>query len=291
MTTKAFPRPRLSSRMFLAMLSMGFIAACQTGTGTADIEFPGGGTEQNGSPSVSFPIRHYHYPEANENVVLKDDLPDTVLIRLNGIPGRFGGNPTADHLFDTAMARGASFPVPWARLLLAPGTQPIPYIRERNSMDSVTPAGVNIMRIGTFADGGTDSDIFPDSVFEGYSFYDTKRKIGTLPMYFSGPATVHADYPLCDSTRIRMHLQIPSAGFYFLYQVRTGDAIAFALLPDLKDLVFSVRTSSDANFTYAMEAYDRQWGCLMAGAEAKSGAGKPGMPGPLSFRDWMALSR
>ncbi len=293
MTNKAFPRLRGPLRMILGMLSMAFIAACQTGDdeGSTGNEILSGGTEQDGSPSVSIPVRHYHYPEANQNVVLQDDLPDTVIIRLNGIPGRFGGRPTADDLFDTALAHGAAFTIPWARLLLAPGTQPIPYIREPISMDSVTPAGVNIMRVGTFAEGSPENDVFPDSVFEGYSFYDTERKIGAMAVYFSGPATVHADYPLCDSTRIRMHLAIPAAGFYILYQVRTGDTIALALLPDLKNLVFSVRTSSDANFTYAKEAYDRQWGCLMAGAEAKSGAGNPGLAGPLSFRDWMALGR
>lgn len=250
-----------------------------------------GRTALNGSPAVNLKVRHYHYPEANQNGVVVDDIPDPITIQLNGIPGQFGGTPTQDHLFDTTLTGGASFSIPWARLLQVPGTQPLPFIKEPAGVDSVTPASVKIMRVGTFADAVLDEGVYPDSIFERYGFYDVKLKIAAMAMYFSGPATIHADFPLCDSTRFLTHLDIPAAGFYFLYQSRSGGNLGFALLPTVENLVFDVITSSDANYTYFMEEYERTWGCLYDEEPLKGRAGKTAGAGPLSFREWLTFNR
>jgi hypothetical protein len=285
---KGYTRHRSSFRAVLGILSAALFSACQT---TDDSGTPNDASDQNGSPSVAFQVQHYHYPDADQNAVRLDDLPDPILIRLNGIPGRLGGSPTADHLFDTALAGGASFQVPWARLLQVPTTQPVPFIRVPKTVDSISPASVKIMRVGTFADGIPDDNVFPDSVFEAYGFYDTELEIGATAVYFSGPATIHADYRLCDSTRMVTHLDIPSAGFYFLYLARKADTYSYVLLPGLHNLVFSVRTLSSVNYDYVMGEYARQFGCLTDEGEPVAGAAKIGLAGPPSFREWLALSR
>jgi hypothetical protein len=277
----------------LVLSASALFTACEFGGGDGTAP---DGTNQKGSPAVTLQVRHYHYPEANENAVVANDIPDPITIQLNGIPGHFGGTPTEDHLFDTTLAGGASFSIPWARLLQAPGTQPLPYIKEPFGMDSVSPASVKIMRVGTFAEAVLNEGVYPDSLFEGYGFYDVALKIGATAMYFSGPATLHADSRLCDSTRFLTHVEIPAAGFYFLYLRRSGGNLGFALLPTVQNLVFGVRTSSSANYDYSMAEYERMWGCLngeeplKAGA-GTTGAGKTGAVGPLSFREWFALSR
>ena len=285
---KSLPRLRHPILVILGISASALFTACGSGDegGTGP-----GGTDQNGSPAVTLQVRHYHYPEANENTVVVDDIPDPITIRLNGIPGQFGGTPTEDRLFDTTLARGESFTIPWARLLQAPGTQPLPYIKEPVGLDSVTPASVKIMRVGTFAEAEPDQDIYPDSASEGYGFYDMTLKTGATAMYFSGPAMIHADYPLCDGTRLVTRLDIPAAGFYFMYLKRSGGNLGFALLPNVKNLIFGVRTSSNANYQYSMEEYSRIFACLYDDELFKAGAGKAGGAVPLSFREWQALSR
>lgn len=272
----------------MAFFASAFFTACEPGGegGTGP-----DGTNQTGSPAVTLQVRHYHYPEANLNAVVVDDIPDPITIQLNGIPGHFGGTPTEDHLFDTTLIGGAAFSIPWNKLLQAPGTQPLPYIKEQPGMDLVSPASVRIMRVGTFADDGSDQGVYPDSITEGYGFYDVKLKTGATAMYFSGPATIHSDYRLCDSTRLLTHLDIPAAGFYFLYLKRSGGNLGFALLPTVNDLVFGVRTSSDANLEYSIAEYSRMWGCFNDEEQFKSGAGRIGNAGPFSFQEWRALSR
>jgi hypothetical protein len=278
----------------LGILAWVLFSACETGDdgGNGPVE-----TGPNEMPEVTLKVRHSHYPEANRNSVVVDDIPDPITILLNGIPGRFGGRPTNDHLFDTALARGASFTIPWARLLQVPGTQPRPFIKEPGSMDSVSPASVKIMRVGTFAEAVVDQGVYPDSGFEAYGFFDVELEIGATAMYFSGPATIHSDFRLCDSTRFLTHLDIPAAGFYFLYLNRSGGNLGLEMLPTVNNLVFEVMTASDINSSYTMAEYTRLWGCFYDegqgpdGAGKTGGAGKSGGVGPLSYREWFALSR
>src|SRR6185369_7584224 len=97
--SKILPRRYGFVPTILALSALALFTGCETSDSGGST---GGRTEQNGSPTLSFRVRHYHYPEANDNAVVLDDLPGTVIVRLNGIPGRFGGRPNEDHLFDTA---------------------------------------------------------------------------------------------------------------------------------------------------------------------------------------------
>jgi hypothetical protein len=278
----------------LGLFAWVLFTACEPGGdgGTFPIE-----PEPKEMPEVTLQVRHSHYPDADRNAVVVDDIPDPITIQLNGIPGRFGGLPTKDHLFDTTLAGGASFTIPWARLLQVPSTQPLPFIKAPGGVDSVSPAGVRIMRVGTFAEAVPDQGVYPDSAFEAYGFFDVELEIGATAMYFSGPATIHSDFRLCDSTRFLTHLDIPAAGFYFLYLNRSGENLGLALLPTVKNLVFDVMTSSDINSNYTMTEYTRLWGCFYdegqwpGGAGKTGGSGKSDGVGPFSYREWLALSR
>ncbi|MEO7425039.1 MAG: hypothetical protein ABI036_07620 [Fibrobacteria bacterium] len=122
--SNSFPRLCNPILAMLGVFATAFLTSCEPNDSGGTVN---GETEQNGLPSVSFQVKHFNYPEANQNAKVIDDIPDPITIKLNGIPGRFGGTPTPDHLFDTTLIGGASFSIPWARLLQAPGTQPLSF--------------------------------------------------------------------------------------------------------------------------------------------------------------------
>ena len=264
--------PKRMSLSAVAGLAMMVLSGCDSGTETGD------GEEPQGSPSLSLRVRHAHHTATYYDAVITNDVPKPVHIELNGIPGRFEGTPTSDILFDTLLTDDSPFLVPWERLLQSTTTRPLPFLGGSMLVDSVTPDTTRIMRMGTFADGESGGAVFPDSLLEAYSLYDTSFQAGITAVYFSGPATIHVDRTLCDSTRVKFQLQIPGAGFWLLRTIQSGKEMRLTLLGDTKNLVFGVNTLSEAGADFIGEEFQRLWGC-MAGLQ-KTGTGK-------GMVDWM----
>jgi hypothetical protein len=192
-----------------------------------------------------------------------ESLPAQVHVELSGIPGRFGGRPTDDTLFGAWVDTKSGFS-PWAALSSFPATtQPeiwVPVPGE--DFDSIAPASVKIMRIGTFASGGENGEsVLPDSLYEGYGFIDANLRTAASLMYFSGPARVYADVDLCDSSHFQADMRVPSAGFYFIYQKTQGKDFSYELLPSLTGLSYAIMTFSDTFDAHLTRMEDARFGC------------------------------
>ncbi|MDB5049822.1 MAG: hypothetical protein JWO30_2893 [Fibrobacteres bacterium] len=247
----------------LSVMTLALFTACindETGA-------PGGGGEI-GKPDVSFQIKHMHFAQASMDFQLVDDLPAKVKIELAGIPGDFFGSPSEDSLFNLLVASGSSFRIPWEGLANFPSTtQPAPYTPERKFFDAVSPASVKIMRIGTFAEAESGGPVLGSEAGEGYGFFDPTLKVFAVLVYFSGAATLSADYALCDSSRFSADVRIPAAGFYFLYQKIEGKKVTVALLPSVSSLQYGVMSFAPAFLDYQSAQMEAQHGC-------ESGLGK-----------------
>jgi hypothetical protein len=278
------PRSVMTAYLFRALtfsaLALSFIASNTFIACTTD----GPDEDGNDSSAISLEVRHVHFAEPGQEAEIVDDLPETLSILLNGIPGNFFGTPTEDTLLVKTVPKSGSFRIPLDTLADFPAsTRPAPYGPAPLEFGSVSPASVGIMRIGTFAEGGTGGSVLTDSVYEGYGIYDLSLKTLVSMIYFTGAARILADYELCDSSRFKIDISIPGKGFYFLYQKTEGTTSSVSLAPSAANRVFSVITMSQDYEDYFWTLNESQRGCFSD--PAKTGTA-PSLPSALRF--WMA---
>jgi hypothetical protein len=197
--------------------------------------------------SVSLlPIRHLHMGSAGFQAEVRNDLPESLIITLNSIPGKMGGSPQNEDAFVQTLSSQSTLRVPWDSLI-AGGHLGVPALyADSMPVASVTPATVRMMRIGTFADALEWEDLYPDSQALGYGFYSLKYQLPVVALYFDGPTRLNGMTSLCDGTPVSADASVPKAGLYFFTSQFNGSRYAFSPLADTENLVFAVSTFSQA---------------------------------------------
>lgn len=219
--------------------------ACNSTTPSGDSEAAIEPTSVN-----RFAVKHMHFGSASLAAEPRNDLPESVLVTLNSIPGKFGGNPQSEHEFQRLISSSDELVVKWDSLISGghlgnPATH-----SDSQPFQSVSPATVRLMRIGTFIDAPEEGAIFPDSGFETIGFYSPSEKVNVSAIYFDGPAELKGMRATCDGTPVKADLSIPKAGLYFIFNRFENNQIHYLLLRDSKDLVFSVFTYSQVHQDY-----------------------------------------
>lgn len=242
-------RKRLSS--LAALLSLGLFA-CNSTESPPD-------TQPLVEPTsvTHFALKHMHFGAASLKADPAGDLPDSLLTTLNSIPGKFGGSPQADHEFQRLMASNAVLRVNWDSLILGGHLGSPALYSDSQPFQSLSPASVRIMRIGTFLGSPDDGAVFPDSAQESYGFYSVGEDAQVMAVYFDAPVGGVGVQALCDGTPVQAELKITKAGLYFLVMRFDGTKITYSMVTDPGDLIFAVFTHSQANRDFLSELMGR----------------------------------
>ncbi len=202
---------------------------------------------------TNFTFKHMHFSTSSMKADMRADLPESLVVRLNSIPGKFGGFVQNEDEFVRRMASNAVLRVNWDSLILGGHLGSPAIYSDSQPFKSLSPASVRMMRIGTFIDAPDDEPIFPDSVVESFGFYSASENAQVNAVYFDAPIEGVSAKTLCDGTPIQADLKITKAGLYFLTSRFEGAKITYSLVTNPGDLVFAVFTHSQANLDFVTE--------------------------------------